>query len=199
MKPARVCGISAPRRSSPRNGSNVGRWAGVSTRLCGVCTAGRAGSHAGRRARNPLLGIRELLVRCLRCWLGRRGRQRRLEFCQDRRQHQRACKGLWLRGMGRPWAWQRPGWLDGLLRLFGRLRPASAGTAVSDGRFLRFGHGRLRLDGGFLRWLRLFRRCTREHRLGMLQPRQPLALGDVVIAARRNRCTARSWSPSAAR
>ena len=36
---AQACGISAPHRSTPRNRSNVGSWAGVSTRLCGNCTA----------------------------------------------------------------------------------------------------------------------------------------------------------------
>src|SRR5947209_13700138 len=30
-KRVQACGISAPRRSSPRNGANVGRWIGLST------------------------------------------------------------------------------------------------------------------------------------------------------------------------
>src|ERR1700761_6441910 len=33
MYAEQACGLSAPRRSSPRNGSNVDRWSRVSTRL----------------------------------------------------------------------------------------------------------------------------------------------------------------------
>src|SRR6185312_4453761 len=71
---ATACGLSAPRRSSPRNGVNVGRWRGLSTRPARICTGAignllcvgvdrvvsRAADRGGRQQRKRMAMLQPL-------------------------------------------------------------------------------------------------------------------------------------------